>query len=163
MIAAFGASNASAAASASESAPPEQATSTWSPGSAAVRLARTARLMAATAGCGPTPPSVHWTRVSRARVSRARVSRIGCWRGAVNTFQPQAGVQQLFLRRQRLGRRPDLVERGHTCLVDDRSYEPRTLLVLLHLQVDNEHAADSLLDPARGAAARAELGPDLRD
>src|SRR5215472_12783165 len=153
MIAAFGASNASAAASASESAPPEQATSTWSPGSAAVRLARTARLMAATAGCGPTPPSVHWTRVSR----------IGCWRGAVNTFQPQAGVQQLFLRRQRLGRRPDLVERGHTCLVDDRSYEPRTLLVLLHLQVDTEHAADSLLDPARGAAARAELGPDLRD
>src|SRR5215472_2181646 len=148
-IAARGASKASASASARESAPPEQATRTRSPGSSPARLTRTACRTAATAGCGPTGDqsrgSVSGTGVKGPVVVVSSIRRVSA---AVHPRQPGLRVRQLIFGRQRVRRCPDLVERGHPGLRDHCADEPRALLILLHLEVDAENPADCLLHPA---------------
>src|ERR1700733_10170838 len=94
-----GASKATAAASARESAPPEQATNTGPPASARVR--RTADRISATAGAGPVP------------VISA----------PVHPRDPISGRGDLSLGRQGLRRRPDGVEVLQPDASDNRPHE----------------------------------------
>ena len=112
------ASNTAAASRASESAPPEHATSTgWPPGSAAPASARrTASRVAATAGSGPwSPRGPCVTQAAGSAIS----ALVGRWAGSL----------------------PDGVELGHADLVDDAADEAGAVAVLRHLGVQAEGSA----------------------
>src|ERR1700729_3424181 len=128
-----GPSKASAAARASESAPPEQAATARAPGGRPASAPRAASGRPPPAGGGP---------------ATAQVSSAGGGVAAVDTLQPLQRLGDLRGRGQRLRRRPDLVERFHPGLRHHRLDEPRALLVLLHLQVDAQDATQGLLHPA---------------
>src|SRR4051812_34366537 len=133
------ASKVAAATSASESAPPEQATSTgWSPTSTSPR--RTASRTAATAGSSAI----------------ADLS-------AVHAAHPGGGVADLGLGRQVRGLRPDGVEVVHPDLVDDRVHEGGPVAVLRHLGVQAQQPAQHAVEVAGALAALVELRTDVVD
>src|SRR5262249_21714253 len=110
-----GATNLVASARASESAPPEQATSTRAPSRNPVSARRTATRQAATAGAS------------------AAIARSG---SAVHAGDPGVRVTQLGHVRQGERRVPDPVEAGHADPVHDRVHKLATLRVLPQFDVD---------------------------
>src|SRR3954469_7327052 len=132
-----GASNAIAAASARESAPPLHATRTgWSE---ALRVGRTALRIRATAGSGPA-------------------TELLCGDGgtAEHPLHPPLGGGQL-LEAGQVGRAlPDAVETLHADQVDDPADEDPALRVLLHLLLEPEEAAEHAVERSTALAALGE-------
>src|SRR5665811_1093444 len=125
-----GASKATAAASARESAPPLQATSTRPPGvicSICARACRTATRVAATAGCGPVTCRL---------------------RSTVDPLDPGRGVLDLVGQRQGLRRGPYRVETVGADLVRHRPDEECPVAVLAHLGFEPRQPAQDLVDAA---------------
>src|SRR5665811_665439 len=122
-----GASKATADASARESAPPLQATSTRPPGVICSSAGRTAARVAATAGCGPL-------------TCRRRSS--------VDATDPGRGALDLFGQRQGLRRGPHRVEPVGANLVRHRADEQCAVAVLAHLGLQPQQSAQDLVDAA---------------
>src|SRR5665811_158216 len=124
-----GASKATAAARARESAPPLQATSTRPPGvicPICASASRTATRVAAMAGCGP----------------------VTCRRSSVDAADPGRGALDLFGQRQRLRRGPHRIETVGANLVRHRADEQCAVAVLAHLGLQPEQSAQDLVDAA---------------
>src|SRR6201991_103025 len=148
-----GATKAVAAARASESAPPEQATRTSASFRIPCRMRRTATRVAATGGAGPA------TSVP----SALRQQWSGASAGAVYAGHPGVRVAQFLEPGQGQRGAEDLVEAGHADAFDDAVHELAALGVLPHLHVDAEQLADRLLQGVAGLAPAVEPGPDLLD
>ncbi len=90
-------------------------------------------------------------------VLELRVAGLG-----VHPVQPELGIGDLGLRRQRLGRGPDPVESVHPAGRDDGLAEGSAVPVLAHLGVQTEQLADDLVEPLP-LAADVEAAADLDD